>query len=411
MSRSLATLCLALLLSMPAHAGERETASPPFTTAEALVAWLAHHPSPLDRVPPHTRALFLDALDFGPRGVRSFPYGELAHELTTAELAEVQRLLLDETMPLTGLHADEAGRLRAARDAGTLTAPSGAVLTAYRDWRTAKQATDATDAAIDRLAAEHAAAGRSAGEDLRLLHRAALERAWLHGDDARIGTARALHARLQALGLATRGDHRDVQRALLRAGRVEEARAFTATVPDADLPAVPRLDVTRPLPDGAIRIWQIEDDDETVPTLRQDALDLDARIVVVSAPGCGFSRAAAAAIPSDAELGPVFAQYAVWLIAPDAIADVAALREWNRRNPETGILIAGDAAQWPVPLDSTPQFLVFRGGRLVERIDGWPLDGSRRDAVHAALLRAGLLHSTVDAADAGDNPGPTSEYR
>lgn len=123
MSRSLATLCLALLLSMSAHAGEREVASPPFTTAEALVAWLAQHPSPLDRVPPHTRALFLDALDFGPRGVRSFPYGELASELTTAELAEVQRLLFDEAMPLTGLDAEEARRLRMARAAGTLAPP------------------------------------------------------------------------------------------------------------------------------------------------------------------------------------------------------------------------------------------------------------------------------------------------
>lgn len=396
MFRSLVALCLALLV-MPAPGAERAPAAPPFVTQQALMDWLAHHPSPLDQAPPHARALFLDALDFGPRGVRSFPYAELAPELTTSELAEVQRLLLDQAMPLRGLEVEEARQLRGARASGTLAAPSAPVLVAYRNWRGALEPTEMSGAAIDRLAEAHAQSGGDVSEDLRLLHRAALERADEFRDDARIDTARALHARLHSRALATRQDDRALQRLLLVSGRVEDARTFTAGAPAASLPAVPRFDASRPLAHDAVRIWQIEDDDSAEPILRLDALDLDLRIVVVSSPGCGFSRAAAAAIPSDPELGPVFAQHAVWLIAPDAIADTAALRDWNLRNPATVIRIAADAAQWPVALDITPQFLVFRDGQLVEHISGWRRDGSDRDALQAALMRAGLLRSTADS--------------
>lgn len=397
MSRSLVALCLALLV-MPALGAERQPAAPPLVTKQTLMDWLAHHPSPLDQAPPHARTSFLDALDFGPKGVRSFPYAELAPELTTAELAEVQRLLLDEAMPLPGLEPDEARRLRAARASGALAAPSAPVLAAYRHWRGTLEPTETAGAAIDRMAAEQTQAGRNVSEDLRLLHRAALERATEFRDDARIDAARVLHARLHAQALASRRDHHSLQRLLLVSGRIEEARMFTASVPEAGLPAVPRFDAARLLPRDAVRVWQVADEDGPELTLRQDALDLDLRIVVVSSPGCGFSRAAATAIPSDPELGPVFAQHAVWLIAPDAIADVAALRAWNLRNPDAGISIAVNAAQWPVALDTTPQFLVFRDGQLVEHLSGWRRDGSERDALHAALARAGLLRSNADTA-------------
>lgn len=410
MLRSLATLCLSLLV-MPALGTDPKPAAPPFVKAEALTDWLARHPSPLDQAPPHARALFLGALDFGPKGIRSFPYGELAPELTTAELAEVQRLLLEEAMPLPGLEPEEARRLRAVRASGALAGPSEPVLAAYREWRGTPEPTESSGTTIDRLAAEQARAGSDASEDLRLLHRAALERATEFRDDARIDTARALHARLHGQALASRQDHRSLQRLLLVSGRIEEARVFTASVPEAGLPAVPRFDASRLLPRDVVRVWQIADDDGLELTLRQDALNLDLRIVVVSSPGCGFSRAAAATIPPDPELGPVFAQHAVWLIAPDAIADVAALRAWNLRNPDAGIRIAVDSAQWPVALDTTPQFLVFRDGQLLEHVSGWRSDGSSRDALHAALARAGLLRSNADTPVPANIGNTTSGHR
>ena len=285
------------------------------------------------------------------------------------------------------------------------------MLAAYRDWRRTPEPTETSGLAIDRLASEQAHAGSDVGEDLRLLHRAALERADEFRDDTRLDTARVLHARLHAEGLATRQDHRSLQRLLLVSGRIDEARTFTAGVPEARLPAVPRIDVSQSPEQGTVRIWQIDGDDGDVPTLRQHALDLGLRIVVVSSPGCGFSRAAAAAIPSDPILGPVFARHAVWLIAPDAIADVAALREWNLRNPDAEIGIAVDATQWPVALDTTPQFLVFRDGQLVAHVSGWRRDGSDHDALNAALARAGLLRSTSDSPAPANIPDTTSGHR
>ena len=410
MFRSLAALWLALLV-MPALGTEPEPATPPFVIKAALTDWLARHPSALDRAPPHARELFIEALDFDSRGVHSFPYAELAPELTTAELAEVQRLLLAEALPLPGLEVEEAARLRAARAAGALAGPSARLLAAYRDWRRTPEPTETSGLAIDRLASEQAHAGSDVGEDLRLLHRAALERADEFRDDVRLDTARVLHARLHAEGLATRQDHRSLQRLLLVSGRVDEARTFTAGMPEARLPAVPRFDASRSPGQGTVRIWRIDGDDGDVPTLRQHAVDLGLLIVVVSSPGCGFSRAAAAAIPSDPTLGPVFARHAVWLIAPDAIADVAALRAWNLRNPDAEIGIAVDATQWPVALDTTPQFLIFRDGQLVAHVSGWRRDGSDHDALNAALARSGLLRSTSDSPAPANIPDTTSGHR
>lgn len=310
MYRTAFVLSLALLLAAPARTAGKEAAAPHFTTAAAFEQWLAHNASPLDRMPPYARALFLDSLGFGPRGLHTLPVDILLAELTSEEASAVQRLLLEDTFPFPGLAPDEAVRLRAARADGRLAAPSNEVLDAYRDWQHASLQSPPDDrvaATIDRLIAREVASERDSGEDLRLLHRAAVHRAAVVPDSTRIDGAIALHARLQTRGLAMRNDHRDLQQALLRSGRIEQAQAFTASLPDAGLAPVPTLDTSRPLSEGAVGIWTIEADDAPVPTLRLDAIDLSTRIVVVSSPGCGFSNAAVAAIPGDAELGPVFA--------------------------------------------------------------------------------------------------------
>ncbi|TDK32905.1 hypothetical protein [Luteimonas terrae] len=411
MRRTRFGLCLALLLAAPATALDDAPATPPFDSAAALDDWLSHNASPLDLMPPYARALFLDSLGFGPQGLHTLPVDILMAELTTKEAADMLRLLLDGDAPFQGLTSEEATRLRAARAEGRLGPPSEDVLRAYRSWQDALQrdhaASDAT-AAIDRLIAREAASDHDTGEDLRLLQRAAVQRAAEAPDDVRIDNAVALHARLRSRGLAMRTDHRDLQQALLRGGRLEQARAFTESLPDAGLPPVPVLDTARPLPAGAVGIWTIQADDAPVPTLRLDAIDLGTRIVVVSSPGCSFSTAAAAAIPLDPELGPLFAAHATWLIAPTAIAEAAMLRAWNRRHPATQIHIATHAAQWPMDFDTTPQFLVFRDGVLIERFGRWERDGSDRDALHTMLARAGLLRSTSPAPAAGDNPPQTS---
>lgn len=414
MYRTAFVLSLTLFLAAPARTAGTEAAAPPFTTAAAFEQWLAHNASPMDRMPPYARALFLDSLGFGPRGLHTLPVDILLAELTTEEASAVQRLLLEDTFPFPGLAPDEALRLRAARADGSLAPATNAVVSAYRDWQGASAHavdSDTAIATIDRLIANEGVSASAGGEDLRLLHRAALGRAQSTGRDTQIDAASVLHARLRSLGFATRTDHHDMQQTLLRNGRIDEARAFTASLPDAALPPVPHLDTSRGITERDVGVWKIIDDDATVPTLRLDAIDLGRRIVVVSSPGCGFSNAAAAAIPTDSELGPLFARHATWLMTPAAIAEASMLRDWNRRHPLTPIHIAFDAAQWPVSLDATPQFLVFHDGALVERFEGWQRDGSSRDAVHAMLVRAGLLRSTGAAPPAGDNSPETSGHR
>ncbi len=408
--RALPLPLLLLLCAAPAVATPAESTAPPSAASapaealplrsrEALDAYLAQHPTPLDQLPPEARAWFLADLDFGPRGLRSFPFGELEPELTTAEIAGVGRLLLDAPLSVQGLDEAEAARLRSARqrDPGMrVTAP---VAQGYAALLSAGVAREAAAAAFDRQLAAHLPIEdmQDIGTgDLRVLVRAALRIAELDPGPARIRVAIQAHDALAARGWAPPGDGRAIQSLLLRQGDLEGARAFATRHPARNLPSLPQVVDAGAIADGLPAVWTL--DPAQPETVTRETADLGTRIVVVSSPGCGFSRAASAEIPRDPVLGPLFRQYAMWLAAPQHLASLAAMQQWNRRHPDAALVIATDPAHWPIALDSTPTFHFFRDGRRVATVEGWPTAGNREALVDAA--RSSGLLAADDAAPA-----------
>lgn len=357
-----------------------------------LEQWLARCPSTLDALRPGTRERFLSGLRFNERGVVDYPVGELTAELTTDEITGISRLLgLDMIVP--GLRPEEAARLRASE-----LPPAPTFIEqrfdrfhrAYRRLEDDLEGAARSSAMVELYHSQFPAAigDRTAGpHDPGLLYRAAISTAMYSRDPGVLEAARDAYARLSGLGLATRAHAMDMMHLLLDAGLVQDARQLALGATGHGLPRLPPVrDEAAHAP--ATSIWDLAASDALV---RRPVEPAPVRIVVRASLGCRYSMAAAEAIAADPELGPVFREHAIWLAPPRELAGYERLRKWNREHPDTPIHIAADTAGWPaIDWDHTPGFHVFVDGELVERVTSWPIREGNRDAVIAALRKAGL---------------------
>jgi hypothetical protein len=136
-------------------------------------------------------------------------------------------------------------------------------------------------------------------------------------------------------------------------------------------------------------LWSVADDAKRV--VRQGFVLADGvRVVVVGAPGCHFSQAAARDIATDASLSALLQSHAIWLLpqgAPDSFGAVAA---WNHEHPAMRMRIAYRRDEWPQITNwATPVFYFFKDGQLLEQVAGWP-GRMRLDALRVAFRKAGV---------------------
>ena len=201
---------------------------------------------------------------------------------------------------------------------------------------------------------------------------------------------------MERRGLATRSEIRAMNDMLIRAGRLEDSRTFSSRHVAAGLRPLPPVIEPSAVADSVPSALDVSASEHA---LLHEAVELaPLRIIVVASPGCGFSRAAANAIPLDPELGPIFRKHAVWLAAPEELARIDALRSWNQDNPEAPLVVATSTDRWPtIALDSYPQFHVFRDGKLLQSVSGWPSGEGNRDAILAALRTAGVIDAPPPA--------------
>lgn len=371
------------------------------TSRAELDAWLARCPSPLDQMTPGARGRFLDTLGFNERGVTRLPTGDLSSELTGAEIAEVFALLGVDARP-DGLDPEVAEELRASRTSGGN--PRGASDTElrynalhYAQMGARPGSGDDFVALIttlfdnlfplDDFQAEVEAAS---DHDLRLLYQAALTAAATGYQTDHIAAARTAVTALGNRNIATDGHLAAMHQALIHAGHLEESRRFAHHHAAAGLTPLPPLRESVAPGEGtpsALRLTPAKD-----ALLHERTLLEPVRIVVVASYGCRYSRAAAQAIAQDPQLGPIFREHALWLASPSHLDNIPALQRWNDAHPATPLVIASSRERWPMlDLDTVPQFHVFRDGQLVASVtSGWPLDEGNRDAVLAALRKAGL---------------------
>lgn len=378
----------------------------PITSLAALDAWLAARcPSPLDVMPPGSRTRFLEGLVFNDRGLSRFSTAELDAELTHDELRDVMRLFGLNAPATLGLLEEEADRLRAARAAEPVP-----------DHRGIEASFDTLQGALNGLVARDAAAAgaiyaplfpeesrkatiaAASSHDLRLLYRAARTTAWHSRANVHLEAMADTLDELERRGLATRNEIRAMNAMLIKAGRLEQSRKFSSRHVAAGLLPLPPVIAPEAVANGVPSALDVSAAEHA---LLHEVVELaPLRIIVVASPGCGFSRAAAKAIPADPELGPIFAKHAVWLAAPGELAGLDALRSWNQNNPKAALRVAASSERWPMlALDSYPQFHIFRDGQLMQSVSGWPTGEGNRDAILAALRAAGALdaHPTAQS--------------
>lgn len=116
----------------------------------------------------------------------------------------------------------------------------------------------------------------------------------------------------------------------------------------------------------------------------------DISVLVVAHPGCGFSRAALAAIGQDLELRRWLSRHGMFLAPQDQTEDLAAFARWAEANPGLRVRVAYRRNDFSLfEYWSTPNFYVLRDGEVVSRLEGWP-QGRTTLALRKALERGGV---------------------
>lgn len=162
---------------------------------------------------------------------------------------------------------------------------------------------------------------------------------------------------------------------------LDEARSFAHESANATLVKLPAF--TDAGSHHSPTLWRLSDDGATL-TRHDFPLTQDARLIVVSSPGCHFSRQASAAIAKDAVLSDLMAHHSTWVI-PQSTVPFADVAKWNQEHSAWPMQLVYSDAEWPsISSWATPCFYFFRDGKIVTSVIGWP--GSEQ----LAALRAGF---------------------
>lgn len=364
---------------------------------DAYLSETGSRKTPLDRLTPGAQGRFLRSLEFGDKGLRNFKIDDLSAELTREEIRDILALFdmgriaesitpADATRPASR-NPDIASRFTSAFER-RFDQFHGA--TDLRPDETTLQAAARLGAAFDTLfpeVADRAALQRLDDHDLRLAYRAAVTANLPVALPQRIATMQAVFDELQARDMASQQNHLQLHRVLVSARMFDEARRFADAHQDAHLPSLPALNDAGDLPTGHPTVWRM---DEGGKSWSRSAIDLDPVQIIVTS-GCHFAEDAARAISSDPLLGPVFQHHARWLSLPPGSESFDDVRNWNLQYPNASMDMVHDRAEWPMfERWIMPTFYIFKNGKIVDSVSGWPPQPTREHLI-AALARAGLL--------------------
>lgn len=391
-SRGALFSCLACL-ACGSHAGE--PAPPVVKTRTQLDALLATgQRTPLDALTPYGKRRFVNSISWGRRGIGGFDAGPLVQELDAAQLAAALRFLGSGELARHWV-ADLVGPpLR-------LPAPSTALEREVEHMRQLANALSEQRAAAPLATSDTGANSlvrhyeqtfgtrmtpanlkRQPLGDLPLLFDAAML-----ASDRDPGSAASRHVRLVHLELAARGvDTRrklddSLLRILLAAREFDEARRFAAGRPHLARRTIPA--VVDPL-GQSFRGRSVYALDASATLLTRQAVSLGSGLVMMVGAGCHFSRDALAAIGSDPALQLRLREAGLMLlVSPRSPIPLGYIAEWNAANPALPIRVPVSVGEWREIADaSTPEFFLFKEGKLAGHLVGWPEGG------HMAELRA-----------------------
>lgn len=385
---------------IPAVVSSVVAPSPPIRSRAELDAYLGKavvRDTPLDRLSVGARGRFLRNLEFGEKGLRNFKIDDLSAELTRGEIRAILDLfgmgrMADMVTPADAALVDGRGDDFASR-------PMSAFERRFDQFHgvsgpmpeeTELQAAARIGTAFDTLLPEtgdRAALQRLDDHDLRLAYRAAATANFYIASPQRVATMQTIFGVLETRGLGSQQDPLQLQRILVSARMFDEARRFADAHPDARLPSLPAFTQSRNFSAGQPTVWRMAQDGNTWV---RSAIDLNPVQIIVTA-GCHFAEDAARAIPQDPVLGPVFQRHARWLSPAPGRENIDEVRDWNRQHPNARMDMVHDRAEWPMfERWIMPTFYIFKDGKIVDSVSGWPPQPTREHLI-AALARAGLL--------------------
>ncbi len=112
------------------------------------------------------------------------------------------------------------------------------------------------------------------------------------------------------------------------------------------------------------------------------------KMVMISHPDCGFSSQAFRDFPPEIE--EYFKKNGIFVspISENRVkSEIKAVHEWNENSPFHHLPVLRTTPLPPLDLSSTPQFYFFQDGIFVEKVVGWPKDGSNLVLLKAAIER------------------------
>ncbi|WP_445364982.1 hypothetical protein ACJJJB_12085 [Microbulbifer sp. ANSA001] len=182
----------------------------------------------------------------------------------------------------------------------------------------------------------------------------------------------------------------DLQKAYVAAGQFELARSMVDEKKLKYLEYLPKINRVNDLALEKPFILEFENS-----SLKQRAFEIPSQgpfILVISNPGCRFSRTAANYISDDVQFKKMFFKHSVWLTQPGGSLQVEQHKNWMQTYPKLPVGLIYNSSSWSF-LDAnlgTPAFYFFHDGQLSQSILGWSLDDNQQ-ALKDALTDIGLI--------------------
>lgn len=178
----------------------------------------------------------------------------------------------------------------------------------------------------------------------------------------------------------------DYYRTLVAARQWDDAAALVNRFPDVSLEPLPTVIVAGGRPSGA-HYWVLDPNRDAMARMPLEVSE-GLVLVVISHPGCGFSRAAIREMTTNPILDSALPARRIFVAPTFGGLRLDHIRKWNEANPKARHVLVDRPAEWRfVQKWSQPQFLFLVDGELVAALEGWP-DSSQATVLKAASQSA-----------------------
>lgn len=226
-------------------------------------------------------------------------------------------------------------------------------------------------------------------EELKLRARAADEAAFYSGNSAYALEFRDLTRLLERQGNASPSTISRVYFALLSVRDFAAAESWRLSHPEAGFGALPEITLLPPELRSKPSVLVLH---ENKRALEQRLVDMKTGPVVVAVgyPQCHFSKNSVTDIENDPVLQKRLQNHIRWITPQDRNFDFERLQKWNAEHPTARLAITYLADAWfDIDTWATPTFYFFKDGKLMNKVEGWPKEGSKPQ-LDKALQSIGL---------------------